>query len=348
MHTVQKNKKWTKWKFKCTINYHFYSQEFLMKRSVFSSIVLAASILLLLVSCKKKEEKKKDNTPEGFVRISAGTFKMGSKAGDKFEKPAHQVKLTHDIYMSDHELTQAEYKAYCIFGSSQPSEKLGIGDNYPAYYVSSYDAVVYCNLRSIAEGLEPAFSMDGVTDPREWKGIVEGADANAGRFCGPKNGSKEWDAIIMNTSVNGYRLPTEAEWEYAACAGADGSEKSLWAGTDDSSILGQYAWYRENSGKKIHEVKGKQPNAWGLYDMAGNVWEWCWDWSNTNEPYTEEEQTDPTGATEPDKKNGRIEKSGSYLSADIYCRTFNRYSNYRNYRYSDDGIRICRTATNAR
>ncbi|MBR0124560.1 MAG: SUMF1/EgtB/PvdO family nonheme iron enzyme, partial [Treponema sp.] len=93
-----------------------------MKRSVFSSIVLAASILLLLVSCKKKEEKKKDNTPEGFVRISAGTFKMGSKAGDKFEKPAHQVKLTHDIYMSDHELTQAEYKAYCIFGSSQPSE----------------------------------------------------------------------------------------------------------------------------------------------------------------------------------------------------------------------------------
>ena len=319
-----------------------------MKKSVYLSILLVAFLTLLFTSCKKKTEKLKDSTPEGFVKVSAGSFKMGSVAGDKFEKPVHLVKITHDIFMCDHEVTQAEYKEYCIFGSAQPSQKLGAGDNFPAYYVSSYDAVVYCNLRSIAEGLDPAFSMDGKTDPREWEGIVEGSDANAGRFCGPKGGRENWDAIVMNTSVNGYRLPTEAEWEYAACAGSDGSQKSLWAGTDDSSILGEYAWYRENSSKQLHEVKGKKPNAWGLYDMSGNVWEWCWDWYNSSVPYTEEEETNPTGALEPDKRNNRIQKSGSYLSADIYCRTFNRYGNFRNYRYSDDGMRICRTATGAR
>jgi len=318
-----------------------------MKKSVFTTIILATCIPLLLLSCKKKADKK-NTIPEGFVKISAGSFNMGSKAGDKFEKPAHKVKLTHDIYMCDHEVTQAEYKKYCIFGSSQPADKLGLGDNFPAYYINSYDAVVYCNLRSIAEGLDPAFSMNGVTDPREWEGIVEGADANAERFCGPKNGNENWDAIVMNTAVNGYRLPTEAEWEYAACAGMDGSEKSLWAGTADSSILGEYAWYLENSGKTTHEVKSKKPNEWGLYDMAGNVWEWTWDWYNKNVPYTEEELTDPTGAPEPDKQNRRIEKSGSYRSADIYCRTFNRYGNFRNYRFSDDGMRICRTAITAR
>src|SRR2546423_955755 len=111
------------------------------------------------------------------------------------------------------------------------------GDGQPVENVSWWDAVRFCNARSERDGLTPAYRVDG--DGAAWDGTADG-----------------------------YRLPTEAEWEYACRAGTSGPRYGL---------LDEIAWYRGNSGERIHEVGGKRPNAWGLYDMLGNAWDWCWD-----------------------------------------------------------------------
>nr|MCR5622975.1 SUMF1/EgtB/PvdO family nonheme iron enzyme [Treponema sp.] len=96
------------------------------------------------------------------------------------------------------------------------------------------------------------------------------------------------------------------EWEYAARAGDNTTDRETWSGTNEESLLGEYAWYLDNSGGTIQPVKGKKPNAWGLYDMSGNVWEWCWDAYSI---YSGESETDPTG---PASGSRRIRRGGGY------------------------------------
>lgn len=176
---------------------------------------------------------------------------------------ADKTVTVGDFYICDHEVTQAEYETYCSYGGSSPSSTYGRGNNYPAYYVSWYDALVYCNKRSMDEGLTPCYTINDSTDPTDWGAV-------------PTSSNDIWNKVTCDFTANGYRLPTEAEWEYAARGGGDGltGTQDTYAGSD---TIGDVAWYYDNSENKTHEVKKKAANGLGLYDMTGNVHEWCWD-----------------------------------------------------------------------
>ena len=268
--------------------------------------------------------------PKDFVLIPAGTFQMGSEKGYDNTKPVHQVTITKSFYMGKYEVTQAEYEKYCSYGSSSPSSVRGDGDNYPAYFVSWYDALVYCNKRSMAEGLTPCYSISGSTDPSKWGTVPTLSDST-------------WNAVICNWNANGYRLPTEAEWEYAARAGDNTVASLTYSGTSDVNKLGDYAWYSSNSNSKTHEVGTKLPNAFGLYDMSGNVWEWCWNWFTDSYDAETECGSDPTGSS---LGSSRVYRGGSWYNGSDYCAvSYRSGSNPRNC-LSRLGFRVVRASSN--
>ena len=155
--------------------------------------------------CSYSEENKIEKVPSGFVYIPEGSFQMGSEAGGYYDKPVHEVKISKGFFMGKYEVTQKEYLDVMEKwgGANEPSVFNGKGDNYPAYYVSWYDAVVYCNKRSLAEGLTPCYTIENSTDPEDWGAV-------------PTSSVRSWNRVICNWDANGYRLPTEAEWENAA------------------------------------------------------------------------------------------------------------------------------------
>jgi formylglycine-generating enzyme required for sulfatase activity len=238
-----------------------------------------------------------------WVLVEGGTFTMGrtTGSGNSDELPNHSVTL-NSFYMGTYEVTQAEYAQYMQPSSSWTSN-YGLGDNYPAYYVSWYAILKYCNLRSMAEGLTPVYSISGSTDPAIW-GNVPTSSNNA-----------TWDAAICNWNANGYRLPTEAEWEYAA-RGATNTPDYLYSGSDDINTV---AWYSGNSGNTSHPVGTKAPNGLGLYDMSGNLYEWCWDWYSS---YSSSPSNNPTG---PASGSDRVLRGGSWYFSAGSCRVAYRY-----------------------
>ena len=239
--------------------------------------------------------------PADFVKIPAGTFRMGSRRENGYGQfvHVHTVALTKPFEICNHVVTQEEWKA--VMGSLP--KDLGSGKK-PVICVSWTDAVNYCNTLSVKEGRTAAYTVNGKD-------------------------------VAWNKAANGYRLPTEAEWQYAAQGGNDGNKNTdeLWTG------LSGGAWCIENSGAEIHDIKTKEPNALGLYDMSGNVWEWCWDRYGA---YSKEDVVDPSGAP---SGLSRVMRGGCYNLSASCCSVSHR--DYRNpdSAYSYIGFRVVRSSS---
>ena len=242
------------------------------------------------------------------------------------------------LIVSDHETTQGEYETYCTYGGDAPSATFGIGEYYPAYYVSWYDAIVYCNLLSKHDNLNPVYSVGGKTDPTKWNGIVGNSTTG---YCAPSD--CDW-YVVTDDTKNGWRLPYEAEWEYIWREGnLDNENQHTYCGDDNP---GKVAWYTPNSSGKTHVVKTKKPNSLEIYDMCGNVWEWMNDWHSWPIP----SDTPITGVTyeTADPKNhvtrGGGYRSGTIDSANAITASGARNSSTNNYRNDDLGFRVVRNA----
>lgn len=274
--------------------------------------------------------------PAGFVLIPAGEFQMGSNAGYDEDKPVHTVTISNDFYMCDHEVTQAEYEAVMetnpsYFVGEGPYKEVAAGEvqeNRPVDMVNWYMTLVYCNKLSMKEDLTPCYTIGGETDPTKWGTIpTDSADEN-------------WDKVTCNWAADGYRLPTEAEWEYAARAGDNTVDALIWGRTNAEDSLDEYAWFISNADWITHEVKIKKPNANGLYDMAGNVSEWCWD---CYAEYTSEAVTDPRGGDS--SENGRVYRGGAYgYDAEDCVVSYRDYDFMPHAQKDNVGFRVVRNA----
>lgn len=235
--------------------------------------------------------------------VQGSTYGMGDHLNElgNASLPYHYVTLS-DFYMSRTEVTQLEWSQYM----PPTLYTWGEGDNFPVYNVSWYETLIYCNKRSIAEGLTPCYTIRSTTDPEAWGDI-------------PTYYDTIWDNPICNWDATGYRLPTEAEWEFAARGGINWIDDYRYSGCHETLDLSNYAWYSSNSNNLTHPTVSKLPNQLGIYDMSGNEWEWCWDWAGT---YPGESQINPTG---PISGTRRILRGGYFGLYVTECRVAYRY-----------------------
>jgi len=214
-----------------------------------------------------------------MVVIPGGWFEMGNSKGAPDESPVHRVWVS-SFWMDRFEVIQEQFKKYQL---SDPSHFKN--PKHPLEQMNWTDAAIYCNERSLVEGLEPCY------DEETWQ---------------------------CNLQANGYRLPTEAEWEYACRAGT-GTKYSFG---NNARELKAYAWFAENSSGKTHPVGTKKPNRWGLFDMHGNVSEWCNDFYS-EDYYKQSPEKDPKG---PTKGQERVLRGGAWNSSEDSCRSTYRTS----------------------
>ncbi len=234
--------------------------------------------------------------------VKGGEFTMGN---DFYG--AHTVVLD-DFYMANIQVTQSLYKK--IMGRSTSLMK---GENKPVESITWHDAIIFCNSLSLKEGKKPAYKAGSIVDLDK---------ITLDNFA--------WSNFTCDWNANGYRLPTEAEWEYAA----RGGERLLPFRYSGSNDINEVAWYGENSDITTHEVGMKKPNALGIYDMSGNVEEWCWD---LFEDYRSAAQKNPRGA---ETGNLHVKRGGCWLDDPAQCGVFYRGSASEQAKGSTLGFRL--------
>ena len=237
-------------------------------------------------------------TSPGMRAIPGGTFRMGSTVNPA-EQPVHSVTVS-PFLMDTTDVTQADFQSWCGYDSAHYQ-----GNTLrPMESITWFDAVLYCNARSKRDSLDTVYSYS----------LAEGGQ---GRCTG-------LDYLVIDTSKHGYRLPTEAEWEYACRAGS--ATDFYWGGSfppvtrADTLAMDSNAVWIHNSGSLTLPVASRKPNSWGLYDMAGNVWEWCDDWYAG---YGATAQVNPAG---PSSGIACVLRGGSCVQSDTLLRSANRTS----------------------
>lgn len=274
---------------------------------------------MLYCSCSK-DSNPVNTTPydkPNFVLVEGGTYTMGSSSGKPDELPLHSVTLS-SYYISKTEVTQWQWNA--VMGKN-PSYFSSVGDNAPVEQVTWYDCISYCNKLSIKEDKTPCYSIGGNTSPSDWSS----------------------GTIVCDFSTKGYRLATEAEWEFAA----RGGNKSAGYTYSGGNTLNDVAWNYYNSNNTTyvigvgtnttHVVGTKAANELGLNDMSGNVWEWCWDCYGL---YESSSQTNPTGAA---SGSYRVLRGGSCVEGNSYCRSSVRVGYYPSLPDGVFGLRLVYT-----
>lgn len=248
------------------------------------------SLLILTATCGNPEgpETQSAETNENIewveknmVFITAGEFYMGTDHQQDYEKPSHKVILDA-FYIDKTEVTQQEFES--LMGRNPAFHN----DNLlkPVEQVTWFDAILFCNARSERDGLEPAYRFTRVEHT-------------------PEGRARMLYGLAFDASKSGYRLPTEAQWEYACRAGTQTTY--FWG----DEIDGDYLWWANNSDDTSHPVASRLPNPWGLYDMLGSVWEWTNDWFDH---YSSETAVNPTGPESCGIE--RVLRGGSFRSHD--------------------------------
>lgn len=282
-------------------------------------LICAATALIAACSDNPEHSSQGGETPDtpvdppvelgDYLLVNGSTFTMGSPEEERWrenDETEHQVTVGN-FYIAKYEVSQADYQA--LMGNNPSSFT---GDNLPVEGVSWYDAIRYCNALSSQEGLEPAYSINGTE-------------------------------VTWNRAANGYRLPTEAEWEYACRAGT-----TTPFSTGGNITVDQANWYSsypyiegEGGGayrRQTVPVNEFEPNPWGIYNMHGNVSEWCWDYYGE---YGAQAQDNPTGAQ---SGRNRVMRGGGWYDYAKHVRSAYRSAMPADYTDYKIGFRVARNA----